>query len=90
LEAVSKYIEFFTNNKEWKLTEYTFLSQAFKARKDKTLSPAYVQFISALLTGDAEKAFQVVRSIDLDDLGGRFIPPVTGDDSKSKGADPHK
>ncbi len=79
LEAVSKYIEFFTTNKEWKLTEYTFLSQALKVRKDKTLSPAYVQFISALLTGDAEKAFQVVKSIDLDDLGGRFIPPVTGD-----------
>jgi hypothetical protein len=63
LEAVSKYIEFFTNNKEWKLTEYTFLSQAFKARKDKTLSPAFAQFISALLTGDAEKAFQVIKEI---------------------------
>jgi hypothetical protein len=82
LEAVSKYIEFFTKNKEWKLTEYTFLSQAFKTRKDKTLSPAYVQFISALLTGDAEKAFQVVKSIDLDDLGSRFVPPVTSDGLK--------
>jgi len=83
LEVVSKYIEFFlNNNKAWKLTEYTFLSQAFKARKDKTLSPAYVQFISALLTGDAEKAFQVVKSIDLDDLGSRFVPPVTSDGLK--------
>ncbi|MGC1456382.1 MAG: hypothetical protein WA946_14445 [Nitrospirota bacterium] len=90
LEAVSKYIEFFTKNKEWKLTDYTFLSQAFKARKDKTLSPVFAQFISALLTGDAENAFQVVRSIDLDDLGSRFIPPVTGDDRKLKGADRHK
>ena len=83
LEVVSKYIEFFlNNNKAWKLTEYTFLSQAFKARKDKTLSPVYVQFISALLSGDAEKAFHVVKSIDLNDLGSRFVPPVTNDGPK--------
>jgi len=90
LEAVSKYIEFFTNNKEWKLTEYTFLSQAFKARKDKSLSPVYVQFISALLTGDAEKTFQVVKSIDLENLGSRFIPPVSSNGLKSKEADLRK
>jgi len=73
LSDVSKYIEFFyAKNKDWKLTDYTFLSQAFKSRKDKTLSPAYIQFITALLTGDAEKAFHVVKSIDLDNLGFRF------------------
>ncbi len=75
LEAVSKYIEFFTKNKDWKLTDYTFLSQAFKARKDKPLSPAYSQFVAALLTGDAEKAYQVVKSVDLDNLGSRFVVP---------------
>ncbi len=90
LEVVSKYIEFFTNNKDWKLTEYTFLSQAFKARKDKPLSPVFAQFISALLTGDAEKAFRVLKSIDLDDLGSRFIPPVSSDGLKPSGADPHE
>jgi hypothetical protein len=73
LNDVSKYIEFFyTKNKDWKMTDYTFLSQAFKSRKDKPLSPASIQFIAALLTGDAEKAFQAVKSIDLDNLGFRF------------------
>lgn len=86
LAIVSKYIEFFTKNKEWRLTDYTFLSQAFKSRKGKPLSPAYSQFIAALLTGDTEKAFQVVKSIDLDNLGNRFIAPGTRD---SKGTDQH-
>jgi hypothetical protein len=77
LAIVSKYIEIFTKNKDWKLSEYTFLSQAFKARKDKPLSPAFCQFITALLTGDTEKAFLVVKSIDIDSIGSRFVPPVT-------------
>jgi hypothetical protein len=89
LKTVSQYIEFFTRNKDWRLTDYTFLSQAFKSRKDKTLSPAYVQFITSLLTGDAEKAFQVVRSIDLDNLGSRFIAPKAGSGLKINGADLH-
>lgn len=88
LAIVSKYIEFFTKNKEWKLTDYTFLSQAFKSRKSKTLSPAYSQFVEALLTGDTEKAFQVVKSIDIENLGDRFIAPGTSDRLKTKGADP--
>jgi hypothetical protein len=75
LAVVSKYIEFFTKNKEWKLTDYTFLSQAFKARKGKTLSPAYRLFLEALLTGDSEKAFKVVMSIDIKNLGDRFTGP---------------
>ena len=87
LAIVSKYIEFFTKNKEWKLTEYTFLSQAFKSRKGKTLSPAYSQFIAALLTGDADKAFQVVKSIDIENIGERFIAPGTSDRMKVKGVD---
>ncbi len=75
LTVVSKYLEFFyTKNKDWKLTDYTFLSQAFKARKGKALSPSYIRFIEALITGDAEKAYQVVRSIDIENLGIRFIP----------------
>jgi hypothetical protein len=75
LTVVSKYIEFFyTRNKEWKLTDYTFLSQTFKSRKDKALSPAFGQFIEALLTGDKKKASQIVKSIDLENLGVRFIP----------------
>jgi len=77
LTVVSKYIDFFTKNKEWKLTEYTFLSQAFKSRKGKVLSPAFNQFIEALLTGDAEKAYKRVKSIDLDNLGNRFVPAGT-------------
>jgi len=75
LAIVSKYIEFFTKNKEWRLTDYTFLSQAFKSLKGKSLSPVYRQFVAALLTGDSEKAFQVVNSIDLDNLGSRFVVP---------------
>jgi hypothetical protein len=77
LAIVSKYVEFFTKNKEWKLTEYTFLSQAFKSRKGMTLSPAFSQFIKALLTGDTEKAFKDVKSVDLDNLGNRFVAPGT-------------
>lgn len=77
LTIVSKYIEFFTKNKEWKLSDYTFLSQAFKSRKGKMLSPAFSQFIKALLTGDTEKAFQDVKSIDLDNIGNRFVAPGT-------------
>jgi hypothetical protein len=76
LAIVSKYIEFFTKNKEWKLTEYTFLSQAFKARKGTGLSPAYIRFIQALLTGDTETAFHVVTSIDMENLGERFAVPA--------------
>ena len=76
VQFVSKYIEFFTKNKDWKLTEYTFLSQAFKARKDKTLSPVFSRFIAAILTGDTEKTFQVVKSIDIENLGDRFNAPV--------------
>ena len=75
LAIVSKYIEFFLKNREWKLTDYTFLSQAFKSRKGKSLSPAYSQFIAALLTGDKEKALLVVKSIDMENLGGRFVAP---------------
>jgi hypothetical protein len=90
LTVVSKYIEFFTKNKEWKLTDYTFLSQAFKSRKGKTLSPAYSQFVEALLTGDTEKAFQVIKLIDMENLGDRFIAPGTSDRLKTKGADPGK
>jgi hypothetical protein len=85
LAMVSKYLEFFTKNKDWKLTEYTFLSQAFKLRKGKTLSPVYRQFIEALLTGDTEKAFRVVTSIDLDNLGGRFSASGTNDGAKAEG-----
>ena len=87
LAIVSKYIEYFTKNKEWKLTDYTFLSQAFKSRKGKALSPAYIQFVEAILTGDVEKAFQVVKSIDLDNLGKRFIAPDTSGQMKIKGTD---
>lgn len=54
---------------------------AFKTRKDKQLSPAYTQFIAALLTGDAEKAFQAVKAVDLDNLGTRFMAPA-GDSMK--------
>ncbi len=80
LAVVSKYIEYFySKNKQWKLTDYTFLSQAFKSRKGNTLSLSYIQFIEALLTGDTEKAFQVVRSIDIENLGTRFITPGTRD-----------
>jgi hypothetical protein len=82
LAIVSKYIEFFTKNKDWKLTEYTFLSQAFKARKDKTLSPVFSRFIAAILTGDTEKTFQVVKSIDIENLGDSFSAPGTGDRGK--------
>jgi len=87
LAIVSKYLEFFTKNKEWKLSDYTFLSQAFKSRKGKALSPAYSQFIEALLTGDAEKALQVVKYIDIDNLGKRFIAPDTSGQMKIKGTD---
>lgn len=90
LNDVSKYIEFFTRNKEWKLTDYTFLSQAFKSRKGKTLSPAYIQFITSLLTGDAEKAIQDINYVDLDNLGSRFIAPGTGDRMRTEGADPRR
>lgn len=76
LAIVSKYIEFFTKNNEWKLTEYTFLSQAFKVRKGKELSPAYIQFIQALVTGDTETAFHVVTSIDIENLGNQFVVPA--------------
>jgi hypothetical protein len=80
LSIVSQYLEYFlTKNKEWKLTDYTFLSQAFKSQKGKTLSPAYSQFIEALLTGDADKAFQVVKSIDIENLGTRFVAPGARD-----------
>jgi len=72
LATVARYIEFFTRNKEWRLTDYTFLSQAAKSRKGKPLSPAFSRFVSALLTGDAETAYRAVRSVDLDNLGGRF------------------
>jgi hypothetical protein len=72
LNTVAKYIEFFTKNKEWRLTEYTFLSQALKARKDKPLSPLFSHFIAGLLTGDAQKAYYAVMFIDLDNLGDRF------------------
>jgi hypothetical protein len=44
--------------------------------------PAYSQFIEALLAGDKEKAFQVVKSIDIDNLGTRFITPATRDRMK--------
>ncbi len=81
LAIVSKYIDFFTKNKEWRLSDYTFLSQAFKSRKGKTLSPVFSQFITAILTGDTEKAFQDVKSIDLDNLGSRFVAPVTNGSS---------
>jgi len=74
LAIISKYIEFFLKNKEWKLSDYTFLSQAFKARKNQPLSPAYVQFIEALLTGNTETAFKVVTTIDIDNFGARLIP----------------
>lgn len=84
LAIVSKYIELFTKNKGWKLTDYTFLSQAFKARKGKTLSPAYRNFIEALLMGNTEKAFRVVKSIDLDNIGSRFTVPDANDDKKTK------
>ena len=84
LAIVSKYIEYFTKNNDWKLTDYTFLSQAFKARKGKILSPAYVQFIQALLTGDTEKAFHVVASIDIENLGGRLGAPNTSDRMQTK------
>lgn len=84
LGIVSRYIEFFTKNKEWRLTDYTFLSQAFKARKGKTLSPVFSQFIAALLTGGTDKAFQVVKSIDLDNLGSRLIAPGVSDSLKIK------
>jgi predicted small secreted protein len=77
LDIVSKYIEFFTKNKDWKLTDYTFLAQALKSRKGKVLSPAFCRFIEALVTGDDEKAFQVVKSIDMENLGSRFIVPGT-------------
>jgi hypothetical protein len=87
LAIVSKYIDFFTKNKEWKLTDYTFLSQAFKSRKGKTLSPAFSRFIEALLTGDTEMAFRVVKSIDLDNLGDRFVAPGASERVKIKGAD---
>ncbi|HEX9078931.1 MAG TPA: hypothetical protein VF795_05045 [Desulfuromonadaceae bacterium] len=79
LEAVSKYIEFFTKNKGWKLTDYTFLSQAFKARKDKPLSPAYAGFLSSLLTGDTEMALRIVKSIDMDNIGNTFIVPAAAE-----------
>ena len=84
LGIVSKYIEFFTKNKDWRLTDYTFLSQAFKLRKGKTLSPAFSQFVASLLTGNEENAFQVVKSIDLDNLGNRFVAPCTNDGMKMK------
>jgi hypothetical protein len=77
LAIVSKYIDFFTKNPEWKLTEYTFLSQAFKSRKDKNLSPEFIQFVDSLLKGDTEKAVRIVQSIDLGNLGERFVPPGT-------------
>jgi hypothetical protein len=76
LNTVAKYLEFFTKNKEWRLTEYTFLSQALKARKDKPLSPLFSHFIAGLLTGDAQKAYYAVMFIDLDNLGDRFAYPV--------------
>ncbi len=90
LAIVSEYIEFFTRNKDWKLTDYTFLSQAFKARKEKPLSPAFSQFIAGLLTGDADKAFQIVKSIDLNNLGSRFTIPAVKDNSKTKSVDMRK
>ena len=82
LDIVSKYIEFFTKNKDWKLTDYTFLAQALKSRKGKVLSPAFCRFIEALVTGDDGKAFQVVKSIDMENLGSRFIAPGTHDTTK--------
>jgi hypothetical protein len=82
LAIVSKYIDFFTKNQDWKLTEYTFLSQAFKARKTKSLSPDFIQFIDSLLKGDAEKGVRIVQSIDLDNLGERFLPPGTSEQKK--------
>lgn len=87
LATVSKYIEFFTKNNEWRLTDYTFLSQAFKARKGKTLSPLFRQFIEALLTGDTEKARRAVTSIDLDNLGSRFSAAGANTDMKTPGSD---
>ena len=82
LAVVAKYIEFFTKNPDWKLTEYSFLSQAFKARKDKTLSPDFARFVESLLTGDTEKAVRIVQSVDLDNLGERFLPPGAGEQKK--------
>jgi hypothetical protein len=90
LDIVSKYIQYFTRREGWKLTDYTFLAQALKTRKGKALSPAYCRFIEALVTGDAEKAFQVVKSIDIENLGSRFISPVTHDTMKPKEAAPSK
>ena len=86
LAMVSKYVEFFTKNKEWRLTDYTFLSQAFKARKGKALSPAFGQFVGYLLTGDAEKALSVVQSIDLNNLGSRFTAQGTGGAAMPQGS----
>jgi hypothetical protein len=77
LAIVAKYIGFFTKNPDWKLSEYTFLSQAFKSRKNKNLSPDFIQFVDALLKGDTAKAVRIVQSIDLDNLGERFMPPGT-------------
>ena len=87
LSTVSKYLEFFyTKNKEWKLTDYAFLSQAFKARKGKPLSPTFSAFITALLTGDNEGALRIVRSVDLDNLGNRFMTQEPTMSVKARGA----
>ena len=76
LDIVSKYIQYFTRSEGWKLTDYTFLAMAIKTRKGKALSPAFSRFIEALVTGDTEEAFQVVKSIDIENLGSRFMAPV--------------
>ncbi len=79
LDTVSKYLEFFyTKNTGWRLTDYTFLSQAFKARKGKTLSPLFGRFVAALLTGNVDQALKTVQSIDLDNLGSRLGLPAAG------------
>ncbi len=85
MAVVSNYIEYFTKNRDWRLTDYTFLSQAFKSRKGKPLSPAYGNFVAALMTGDAERAYRIVKAVDLDNLGSRFSAPGVSDDIKGKG-----
>jgi hypothetical protein len=75
LDIVSKYLQYFTRSEGWKLTDYTFLAQAFKTRKGKVLSPAFSRFIEALVTGNADEAFQVVKSIDIENMGSRFVAP---------------
>jgi hypothetical protein len=76
LADVSKYIEYFSRNSGWRLSDYTFLSQAFRSRKGKSLSPAFSRFVAALLTGQTDNGLQVVKSVDLDDLGRRLAAPA--------------